>query len=401
MDKKVIRPVPGFVDAMSDDLANLRATQSTIERCFDKQGYARVDTPILEHTDLFLRKSGGELASQMYSFTDQGGHQVSLRPEFTGSVIRAFIQQAPSAKLPLRWQYAGPVFRYEPLERTKYRQFTQQGVELIGAAGIEADAEVIALACAGVHELGLGSCRLDIGHIGVVMALLDALNLSERVKAMLIGSLHELSQKASSVAGVKDRLAKTGALTAVSGDSYLVSLLGCLPDKDAGAAIEGLLTGLRSETVGSRQASEIGARFLEKLKGSDKPEHVETALDLVARLSSVKGEPSAALRKARAIVADHKLDAAPLEQLERLTRLLRGKTAGLKVNINFGLARGLAYYTGTVFEMYRGSLALCGGGRYDGLVRALGREHDVPALGFAYNVEHLRDGLAEQGKRPA
>ncbi|MDO8490390.1 MAG: ATP phosphoribosyltransferase regulatory subunit [Dehalococcoidia bacterium] len=397
MDNKIIRPVPGFVDAQGADLAARGAIQSAIQRLFKRHGYDRIDTPILEHTDLFLRKSGGELASQMYTFTDQGGHQVSLRPEFTASVIRAFIQRAPSFNLPLRWQYAGPVFRYEPLERSRYRQFTQQGVELIGATGLEADAEVIALACAGIRELGLSNCSLDIGHIGVVLSLLDGLNLSERVKATLVSSLPELSQDAGSIAAVKDRLVSTGALKPASGESYLVSLIGCLPEQQAEAAIEGLLTGLRAETVGSRQASEIGARFLEKLKGSDKPEHVETAMNLVAKLSSVKGKPAPALKKARAIAAEQGIDAAPLEQLERLSDLL-GKDTGMQVSINFGLARGLAYYTGTVFEIYRNRLPLCGGGRYDGLVRALGGEQDVAALGFAYNLEHLKEGLAEEGK---
>ena len=90
------------------------AIRERLRTFLDRRGYDAVELPTLEQTDLFLRKSGGELAARMYSFTDPSGRSVSLRPEFTSSVVRAYVDGSLRGPLPLRLQYAGPVFRYEP-----------------------------------------------------------------------------------------------------------------------------------------------------------------------------------------------------------------------------------------------------------------------------------------------
>ena len=96
------------------------------------------DVPILESTELFLRKSGGDLASQMYSFNDPGSNAVSLRPEFTSAIMRHYLEStcAVDHDPVVRWQYAGPVFRYDlgnPPPADNSGQFTQVGAELIGS----------------------------------------------------------------------------------------------------------------------------------------------------------------------------------------------------------------------------------------------------------------------------
>ena len=80
---------------------------------FEQQGYQAVHTPLLEQTELFVRKSGGDLVNSLYTFQDPGGNTVSLRPEFTSSVIRHYVEVADTLRGPVRWQYGGPVFRYE------------------------------------------------------------------------------------------------------------------------------------------------------------------------------------------------------------------------------------------------------------------------------------------------
>ena len=91
----------------------MRAAQDRLREVFFLHGYQVLETPILEPTELFLRKSGGELAARLYTFTDQGGNQVSLRPEYTASILRYYMEQPNSGLLSMRVQYAGPVFRHE------------------------------------------------------------------------------------------------------------------------------------------------------------------------------------------------------------------------------------------------------------------------------------------------
>ena len=158
------RRLPGMTDLVEDELELLDGTQRALQLCLTRHGYRMVDTPMLEPTELFLRKSGGELASQMYSFVEPGGHRVSLRPEFTSAVIRLFIDRSEAAVLPVRWCYAGPVFRHDARGAAESpRQFTQVGAELIGAAGPYADAEVMGLACQGLTGVGLDGLRLVVG----------------------------------------------------------------------------------------------------------------------------------------------------------------------------------------------------------------------------------------------
>src|SRR3972149_5386011 len=109
------RRLQGMEDRGPEATQVMAWTGDALVNFMARYGYRRVDTPLLEETELLLRKSGGELASKMYTFTDPGGHRVSLRPEFTSSVVRAYLQgMNRGGPLPVRWSYLGPVFRYEP-----------------------------------------------------------------------------------------------------------------------------------------------------------------------------------------------------------------------------------------------------------------------------------------------
>lgn len=398
-EKEGNKRLQGALGLMATDFGVTRAIEDTLEAFLASYGYRRIDTPALEHTDLYLRKSGAELTSKMYTFTDQGGHRVSLRPEFTASVIRVFVEQGQSLPLPQRWQYSGPVFRYEPSHRSRYRQSTQLGAELIGSASPRADAEVVSLACRGLRKLGLERYQLVMGHVGANFRLLSGLGLSERVKSFLVGIMRELSRGRLDVEGARERLRERGLLGSES------SLVGAIAGLDGGehqAAVCEILMGISSDPTGSREAEEIVDRFLRKLKGADAPQQVEKALGFVAELSSVKGAVPFALQEAERLALKWGLSVESLRDIVGLVDILQeDELVGPKITIDFGLARGLAYYTGMVFEIRHdslpGDLPLCGGGRYDGLVKALGGGKDVPALGFAYSVEHLVEALAAEG----
>ena len=110
---KSVTRLRGMHDTPQDFWLRKRNLQDRLVQLIGSYGYRYLETPILESTELFLRKSGGELASRMYSFTDAGSDSVSLRPEFTSPIVRHYLEHAEEISLPARWQYAGPVFRYD------------------------------------------------------------------------------------------------------------------------------------------------------------------------------------------------------------------------------------------------------------------------------------------------
>ena len=184
-----VRRLPGMRDLSASDYQELRSAADILGGHFTSRGYDQIDTPMLEETDLFVRKSGGALTGWLCTFTDSRGRRVSLRPEFTSSVIRHFIDEGESVTLPARWQYSGPVFRYDTDDGGDVRQFHQVGAELIGAAGADGDAEVIRLALAALDEVGLSKSKVQVGHIGVLHDLLAGQGLSKAAVGYVISNV--------------------------------------------------------------------------------------------------------------------------------------------------------------------------------------------------------------------
>ena len=117
-----------------------------------ESGFSRVDTPIVEDSELFVRKGGGEMAGLLYTFRGPSGRKLSLRPEFTTSVIRLFVDRGAPAP-PIRWSYSGSVFRHERDGGGSLRQFTQVGAEIIGLPSPDVDAQLICTAAEGLGRL--------------------------------------------------------------------------------------------------------------------------------------------------------------------------------------------------------------------------------------------------------
>ncbi|MEX2599570.1 MAG: ATP phosphoribosyltransferase regulatory subunit, partial [Dehalococcoidia bacterium] len=225
-----------------------------LERFLFRRGYESISTPVLESTELFLRKSGGELAARMYSFTDPSGRRVSLRPEFTSSVVRACIEGALTGPVPQRWQYCGTVFRYEGPEAGSL-EFQQLGAEMIGVASPQADAEVLALAMQGLSALGVKGHSLRIGHMGVINAMLDGLGLSERARVFVLGSFGLFKEGEEGIAAVRTRAHQLGLLG--DEESSSLSLLARkMESGEAAQMVEGFLGKGVSGLTGQRSAEE-------------------------------------------------------------------------------------------------------------------------------------------------
>src|SRR5437879_1769826 len=178
-----IQRVRGTNDVLPPGDARLRGLEAGLRTSFERFGYQGIQTPILEPLELFLRKSGDEIVARMYAFS-HWNRRLCLRPELTASVMRAFVDELQGHTLPLRLHYGGPMFRYERPSRGRSRQFTGVGIELVGASGAAADAEVLHLACAGLESVGITRYRLVVGHLGAALQLLAQLGRSEIAQGM-------------------------------------------------------------------------------------------------------------------------------------------------------------------------------------------------------------------------
>ena len=160
----------GTADILPDQQPYWHYVQSTFERVASSFGYRRIDTPIFESTGLFQRTVGEDtdiVQKETYSFTDRGGQQLTLRPEGTAAVCRAYLEHGmQNQPQPVRLYYVCPMFRYDRPQAGRFRQFHQFGAEAIGDGNVALDIEVVQLAMTTLESLGLGSMALVVNTIG-------------------------------------------------------------------------------------------------------------------------------------------------------------------------------------------------------------------------------------------
>ena len=165
-----LQPVRGTHDLLPDEARRARHVTETGRVIAERYGYDEAATPIFEFNEVFARTLGETsdiVTKEMYTFTDKGGDLITLRPEGTAGIARALISGGLSQNLPLKFFYAGPMFRYERPQKGRLRQFHQIGVELLGVAEPAGDIEVVALGAAILDALGVqGNTTLELNTLG-------------------------------------------------------------------------------------------------------------------------------------------------------------------------------------------------------------------------------------------
>jgi histidyl-tRNA synthetase len=165
-----LQPVRGTQDLLPEMARRHRRVSDTARELAALYGFAEIATPVFEFTEVFARPIGEHtdiVAKEMYTFTDRGGEEVTLRPENTAGVVRAVLSNGLTQSTPLKFFYSGPMFRYERPQKGRFRQFHQIGVELIGAAQPQADIEVIALGQRILNALGIADrVVLELNTLG-------------------------------------------------------------------------------------------------------------------------------------------------------------------------------------------------------------------------------------------
>ncbi|WP_069801216.1 histidine--tRNA ligase [Thermogemmatispora onikobensis] len=396
--KKRIERLRGMHDVLPEAYRRQTQVVGRVRALLEKAGYEPVDTPVLERSDLFQASFGQEAWQNLYAF-QLHQRELCLRPEYTASICRLYLEHYQQSSLPLRFQYVGPVFRYEAPGRGRYRQYTQLGIELFGGQPLRGDGEIVQLACDILHELGIARYRLELGHVGVVSGFIERLHLDAQTARLLLSLMEQISRSPEGEQAAQSRLEALYP-EQVSNPALSASEAGQwrrLASSDGSNQLVAALLNSFSLPFGDEDSRrEIVERFLWKIGRSEQRTLVFSALEFLRKLRALAGPPPEVFQELRQLLQRYQLDDDPLEELEQLVTTLMEVTGvdRRQITLNLALGRGVSYYTGLLFEIHasdeEGSdLQLCGGGRYDHLVEAVGGAHRVNACGFAFGLERL------------
>ena len=361
---------------------------------FAGQGFETIVPDILQPADVFLDRSGENIRSRTFVFTDPSGAELCLRPDLTVPTCRFHLSHQSDPRAEARYCYCGPAFRFQPggADQLHPSEFDQAGVEWFGASDAElAEAEVLAMTVRAVEAAGLRRYTIRLGDLGLFESLLRSLAMPERWRRRLSHQfwrpkqLHPLLDQLTGAAG-RPR-------TSLSG---LIDELSQATTGDAVAFVESALTAEGLALVGGRNAREIAARLVEKaLDRTERPLSASDAMKIETYLA-LSGSPSDTARELDRLAPD--LGSPMVEAVRRFHRrnaLLAAGGLALDAPTFAGVfGRQLEYYTGFVFQIEAGepggtALAVAGGGRYDRLLSDIGSPHAVPAVGCAIHTERL------------
>ncbi len=417
---------PGFEDRAGPDLLRVEVAAQMLRSGFSRRGYAPIETPLIELTELFLRMSGGLLSSQLFDFTSPDGGSVSVRPEMTSPVIRHALENQISLR-PQRYQYAAPIVRYSerpydapPNIEPSRRQFTQVGAELIGSSSPAADGEIIAMAYEGTKSVVDSPVAVRIGHVGLIWTILSRLDLSGRAQLFLANKVGDPKLRAYATDTVESMLGEMSYARPIDYRSHTSAIsdlisdmlrreaaeLGFLTDESdrgddspEGELLRRLVTGGVKLPYQHDQTSRSAREIVERLKRKlDEPHNAgafSDAVKLVSKLSLISGELNDVLERIASVTNDFGI--GHLKDLDNLAYVAGAAIdEGVErddLSIDIGLATGFAYYTGMIFDVSSKSAPIAqrwgGGGRYDRLASALGSVGEIPALGFALNLDAM------------
>ncbi|MEO7597983.1 MAG: histidine--tRNA ligase [Opitutus sp.] len=331
--------LPGFREFYPEAMARRTHIFRLWRQTAASFGFSEYDAPVLEPLELYKAKSGDEIEAQLFSFTDKGGRDVALRPEMTPSVCRMVGAKASALKRPIKWFSIAEYYRYERAQKGRERAFFQFNADLFAEPGPEAEIELISLLTECLRAFGLTESDFYV-------------RLSDRnIWFYYLEALGLDEPRIRTVLSAVDKFEKAGPSAF---DAY-TEQFGPLPED------------LKSKILALLQIKNLEA-----------------------------------LEQALAGVAGEKLSA----RLADWRKLLGGLAAmGLSnyIQVDLGVVRGLAYYTGFVFEAFdrKGELrAIAGGGRYNDLVAKLGGP-ELPAVGFAIGDVTLALLLEARGLMPS
>lgn len=375
------------VTALEDQAQKLLST-------FVKAGHEAVSPAIIQPAGVFLDVIGEQLRARTYVFTDPDGDELCLRPDLTVPTCRLHLERHPDGKTPAKYCYSGTAFRFQPQGAgvSHPREFRQAGIEAFGGTNREqAEAGTVALIAEALAAVGLKDWRLRTGDLGLFRAFLKSADMPERWRELLAYRFWQPGEFRAELA----RLVSGGAANMAGRPADLVA---ALDGNDLAASEEKVAQYLEAqgiEHIGTRSLAEITENLLWIAADAKAPPLSPAIAARIEDYVRVRG-PASECADALAMLDEgpSREFAASLETFRRRLDLLEaeGIDPG-RIDFCAEFGRSLEYYTGFVFEIVVPGLGpsspVAGGGRYDGLLKAVGAATDVPAVGAAIHTERL------------
>ena len=325
----------GFRDVLAEEAIVRERITRSVQQLFADRGYLPIETPTLEVMDVM--RAGGRLPGSPFKFFDSRGDLLAMRPDVTRQVARMCATRLSGVSGPLRFRYTQRVFREaESKSQAEAREVTQMGIEFIGEAGPEADAEVIGLMAEALQLAGVNRFSLAVATVGVLRELLNRSGAPAVWKAAVLEAYHA------------SNFVELDRLTALDGEELGMDVSSVAP------------------------AYALAIRALPRIRGGR--EAIDRVRALVAPLGCIDG----------------------LDDFERTFDLLAEAGLADRVLVDFSVMSSFDYYTGIVFEAYSPYLGteLGSGGRYDNMISAYGESR--PAAGFAFTLEQAMTASAKE-----
>ena len=413
-----VKAPKGTRDLLPEDMYIFNIVINTLRDLFESYGYLEIKTPTFERFELFALRSGDEIRNSMFVF-ETGEGEMALRPELTAPVCRLIVEGKIDLKYkPVKVFYIGSCYRYEEPQAGRYREFWQAGCELLGVRTPEADAEILSIANEGLVKLGIRDYTLRIGDVAILRKILEKHKVEYEAINKILTDLDHMQTTISRLHNYLSKLEKGEDLNAdeindLENKCYRIELL----KREIRYKIRDL-----EEYVGVNLSFNTKILLLRNLNKRDIANYVRETLKLIPALYATKWHvhgvrlgttmvkiPKDATRTLFELISlkgiEHEkiLDEAEdilkdypeaINELQYFKEVLDYfKTLGAnKFEVDLGLARGLEYYTGVIFEAHAKELGaqsqVCGGGRYDNLVREFGGPN-CPAAGLAFGVDRL------------
>lgn len=386
----------------TQQFAALEAQAQTLMTVFTKAGHESVAPAIIQPANVFLDVIGESLRARTYVFTDPDGAELCLRPDLTVPACRLHIARNVDPATPAKYCYNGPAFRFQPqgADEAHPREFRQAGIERFGDKQAErAEAETIALMLKALEAAGLKSWTLQIGDLGLLRSVLNAVQMPESWQKRLSDAFWRPE-------AFRSELQRLTTAPGAAAKALPVELMTTLKPGDVTQTandIQAYLDAQGIEVIGTRTVDEMAEHLLDVAADlSATPLDAKSAA-LIESYVRVKGDALGAGQTIGKLLAGTRGGTgAALDAYDRRLALLANAGIPLdRVQFSAEFGRNLEYYTGLVFEVQAPGLdadsPVAGGGRYDGLMRAAGAIVDVPAVGGAIHTERLLSVLNRGG----
>jgi histidyl-tRNA synthetase len=325
------RVLKGFRDVLPSEALVQDDLLTVLKQVFRSFGYAPIETPHMEYTEVLIKETSGDIGKQLFRFEDQGGRDVCLRFDLTVPLARFVVQHKNELGVPFKRYAVGSVFRGERPQFGRFREFLQCDFDFLGVQSISADAEIIQVIAASFKALGLDDVTIRINNRKIMNGLAIANGVEDLTPDII---------------RIIDKLDKIGA-----------------------------------EAVKAMLAEELNL----------KSKVISAFMDFISL--SREGSPQEVLSKSRKFKSLNDMTESAFNELEDLNQVLSGlQGVSGKYRIDYSIARGLGYYTGIVYETYLNSLpevgSVCSGGRYDNLAMNFSKKK-LPGVGASVGLSRV------------